>query len=257
MIQMPSDLRSAIRSGKFTGPTAGQAPGYVQTNVVILPQADADDFEAFCHANGQACPLIERTAPGQVRPAAAPQADIRTDIPRYRVFRWGEPQTEQPCDIADLWRDDLVTFLLGCSFTFERALQAAGLPVRHIEEGRNVPMYRTQVPCRSSGRFAGPLVVSMRPFLPEQVDTAVEVSGHFQTMHGAPIHVGDPAVLGIEKLDQPDFGEAVTVRDGEVPVFWACGVTPQLALLAAKCELAITHSPGCMFVTDLLEGLGD
>ena len=254
-MKTPTELRAAIRAGEFTGPTAGHAPGYVQTNVVIVPRVDADDFEAFCQANAQACPLIERTAPGSVRPTAAPESDIRTDIPRYRVFHHGQAAEEQPVDICHLWRDDLVTFLLGCSFTFERALQSAGLPVRHIEEGRNVSMYRTHLPCKGAGRFSGPLVVSMRPFLPEHVPTAVEVSGRYSTMHGEPIHVGDPAAIGIERLDQPDFGDPVTVREGEVPVFWACGVTPQLALIAARCELAITHSPGCMFVTDLPEPL--
>ncbi len=252
-MQSPAELRAAIRSGEFTGPTAGCAPGFVQTNVVILPQLYADDFEAFCQANAQACPLIERTRPGGTHPTSAPDADIRTDVPRYRVFRHGVPEQTEPTKIDHLWRDDLVTFLLGCSFTFERALQEAGLPVRHIDEGRNVPMYRTKVPCQSAGPFLGPLVVSMRPFLPDQVPTAVEVSGRYSRMHGEPVHIGDPAALGISDVNRPDFGDAVTIRPGEVPVFWACGVTPQLALAAAKCDLAITHSPGCMFVTDLPE----
>jgi uncharacterized protein YcsI (UPF0317 family) len=250
--QTARELRSAIRAGQFTGPTAGQAPGYVQTNVVILPAADAEAFARFCSENDRPCPLIEQTAPGDFEPRrSAPGADLRTDVPRYRVFRNGVPQADEPADIRDLWRDDLVGFLIGCSFTFETALLAAGLPVRHIDQRRNVPMYRTSLACRPAGKFAGPLVVSMRPYLPEQVEQVIEITSRYPTMHGAPLHVGDPSVLGIADLARPDFGDAVTVRDGEIPVFWACGVTPQLALAAARPALAITHSPGCMFVTDL------
>ncbi len=245
------ELREKIRTGQFTGPTAGQAPGFAQTNVVILPERYADDFEAFCRANAQACPLIERGKTGAWQLRSAPESDIRTDVPRYRVFRHGVAEADEPTDIRHLWRDDLVVFLLGCSFTFEQALMRAGLGVRHVEEGRNVPMFRTNVSCQSAGPFAGPLVVSMRPFRPEQLPQVTEVSGRFTTMHGAPVHSGDPAAIGIADLSQPDFGEAVTVKPGEIPVFWACGVTPQVALEAARCELAITHSPGCMFVTDL------
>ncbi|HUY91106.1 MAG TPA: putative hydro-lyase [Pirellulales bacterium] len=247
-----AELRRAIREGRYSGPTAGLAPGYVQTNVVILPAADATDFAEFCRLNGRACPLVAQTSPGETEPAdAAPGADLRSDVPRYRVFRQGAPEAAEPTDIRDLWRDDFVGFLLGCSFTFERALIEAGLGVRHIDEGRNVPMYRTSIACRAAGRFAGPLVVSMRPYRPEQIDRVREISGRYPTMHGAPIHVGDPQALGIEDLSRPEFGEAVTIEPGEIPAFWACGVTPQLALAAARPELAITHSPGCMFVTDL------
>ena len=246
------ELRLAIREGRYRGPTAGLASGYVQTNLVILPAADAADFAEFCRQNSRACPLVAQTAPGQAEPAeAAPGADLRTDVPRYRVFRQGVRDESEPTDIRNLWRGDFVGFLLGCSFTFERALIEAGLGVRHIDEGRNVPMYRTSVACRPAGRFAGPLVVSMRPYRPEQIERVREISGRYPRMHGAPIHVGDPRALGIEDLARPEFGEAVTIHPGEIPVFWACGVTPQLALAAARPELAITHSPGCMFVTDL------
>lgn len=247
----PAELRSSIRSGKFTAPTAGLCPGYVQTNVVILPQSYADEFAEFCRLNPKPCPLVCRTAPGSWEPDAAPGSDLRTDVPRYRVFRHGVAESVEPTDVRDLWRDDFVGFLLGCSFTFEAGLVAAGLPVRHLDEGRNVPMFRTNRPCNAAGRFAGPLVVSMRPYRPEQVDAVVAVTNRYPAMHGGPVHVGDPAALDIANIQKPDFGDAVTVRDGEVPVFWACGVTPQLALLAAKPEIAITHSPGCMFVTDL------
>jgi uncharacterized protein YcsI (UPF0317 family) len=249
-----AELRAAIRTGEFTEPTAGHAPGYVQTNVVILPARYADDFESFCRENDRPCPLVARTDPGDPEPKnVATGADLRTDVPRYRVFREGVLQPDEPTDIRRLWRDDLVGFLLGCSFTFETALRAAGLPVRHIDQGRNVPMYRTALACRSVGPFAGPLVVSMRPYALEQIDDVVRITGQYPAMHGAPIHLGDPAALGIRDLSRPDFGDPVTVEEHEIPVFWACGVTPQLALAAARPELAITHSPGMMFVTDLAD----
>lgn len=246
------ELRLAIRAGRHSGPTAGLAPGFVQANVVILPAAEAEDFAEFCRLNSQACPLILRTPPGDPHPAdAAPGADLRTDVPRYRVFRNGAPEPLEPLEIRDLWRDDFVGFLLGCSFTFETALEAAGLHVRHIREGRNVPMYRTNIACRAAGRFAGPMVVSMRPYRAEEVGRVREITAQYPFMHGAPVHVGSPEELGIADLAHPDFGDAVTVQPGETPVFWACGVTPQLALAAARPAIAITHSPGCMFVTDL------
>jgi uncharacterized protein YcsI (UPF0317 family) len=248
----PADLRRAIRPGEFRAPTAGECPCFVQTNVVILPAAYADEFAEFCRLNPRPCPVVCRTEPGQFEPLpAAPGADIRTDVPRYRVFRHGTAESAEPTDVRPLWRDDFVTFLIGCSFTFESGLIAAGLPVRHIDERRNVPMFRTSRACAPAGRFAGPLVVSMRPYRPEQIERVTQITGSYPAMHGAPVHVGDPAGLGIADLMRPDFGESVTIQPGEVPVFWACGVTPQLALLAAQPEIAITHSPGCMFVTDL------
>ncbi len=250
----PRDLRAAIRAGTFTGQTAGQAPGFVQTNVVILPADYAEEFADFCRLNDRPCPLVAMTSPGDPCPReASADADLRTDVPRYRVFKVGVAEQDEPTDIRDLWRHDFVGFLLGCSFTFETALQAAGLRVRHVDEGRNVPMYRTNRACQSAGRFAGPLVVSMRPYRREQIDEVVRITGEFPRMHGAPIHVGDPAAIGIVDIRRPDFGEAVTIGDDEIPVFWACGVTPQLALLAARPPLAITHSPGHMFVTDLTD----
>lgn len=250
----PGEWRRLIRTGAWTEPTAGLAAGYVQANLVILPAEMADDFAAFCRLNPRACPLLHRTRPGDPSPQpAAADADLRTDVPRYRVFRQGRPQPDEPLDIAALWRDDLVAFLLGCSFTFENALREAGLPVRHIDQGRNVPMYRTSTPCESAGPFAGPLVVSMRPYRPQQIDEVARITGRYPRMHGAPWHVGDPAALGIADLARPDFGEAVTIEPDEIPVFWACGVTPQLALAAARPELCITHSPGHMFLTDWRE----
>ncbi len=246
-----AQLRRRIRAGLWTGPTTGLARGYVQANLVILPKAEAAEFSEFCRLNSRPCPLLEQTAPGDPVPrAAAPDADLRSDVPRYRVFRRGRPEAIEPTDIASLWRDDLVGFLLGCSFTFENALLAAGLPVRHIQEGRNVPMYRTSRACQPAGRFVANMVVSMRPFAPEQIEQVIALTSRFPTMHGAPVHVGRPEALGITDLDRPDFGDPVTVRPGETPVFWACGVTPQVAICASGCKFAVTHSPGCMFVTD-------
>jgi uncharacterized protein YcsI (UPF0317 family) len=246
----PQALRAAIRRGTWTGPTAGLAPGAAQANLVVLPAADALDFLRFCVHNPQACPVLEVTDPGAADPVhTAPGADLRTDVPRYRLLHRGE-LVDEPTDVRGHWRDDLVAFLLGCSFTFERALLAAGLPVRHIEEGVNVPMYRTTRECVPAGRFAGPLVVSMRPMLPEQAERAAEVTRPYVRAHGGPVHVGDPAALGIERLERPDYGDPVEVRAGEAPVFWACGVTPQAVAARSRPDLMITHAPGHMFVTD-------
>jgi uncharacterized protein YcsI (UPF0317 family) len=250
----PRDVRAAARAGKLSTPTAGLARGYVQANLVILPANVADDFAQFCHLNDRPCPLLEQTERGYPEPThSAPGADLRRDVPRYRIFRRGRHEAVEPSDVTALWRDDFVGFLLGCSFTFEAALEAAGLPVRHIHERRNVPMYRTAIACQPAGRFAGPMVVSMRPYRAEQIEQVIEITSRYPTMHGAPLHVGDPAALGITDLVRPDFGDAVTIHEDEIPVFWACGVTPQLALLAAAPEIAITHSPGHMFVTDWKE----
>jgi uncharacterized protein YcsI (UPF0317 family) len=247
----PESIRAAARAREWTRPTAGLAPGRVQANVVVLPEADAYDFLRFCVANPKPCPILEVTEVGSPMPAqSAPGADLRTDVPRYRVYRHGEA-VDEVLDVAALWRDDLVGFLIGCSFTFERALMTAGLAVRHIDEGVNVPMYRTSIACRPAGRFSGPLVVSMRPFAPAHALRAVQITSRYPTMHGAPVHVGDPADIGIGDLRRPDYGDAVTVHDGELPVFWACGVTPQATAAAARPELLITHAPGHMFVTDL------
>ncbi|MBL9122470.1 MAG: DUF1445 domain-containing protein, partial [Planctomycetaceae bacterium] len=195
---VPAAVRSRIRAGAITGPTAGLAPGYAQANLVVLPSAWAAEFAEFCRRNDRPCPLLEQTAPGDACPRqVAPEADLRQDVPRYRVFRRGQAEAAEPTDIRGLWRDDFVAFLLGCSFTFETALVEAGLPVRHLAEGRNVPMYATNVACQPAGRFAGPLVVSMRPFAPELVARAIAITAEFPTMHGAPVHVGDPAALGI------------------------------------------------------------
>lgn len=243
--------RRLARAGELTSHTSGLAPGYVQANLVVVPRELAFDFLLFCQRNPKPCPLLDVTEPGSPEPRlVAPGADVRTDVPRYRVYRHGEP-VDEPHDLLGLWRDDLVGFLLGCSFTFENALLQAGLPLRHVEAGCNVPMYRTNVPCRPAGVFRGPMVVSMRPLTPAQAVRAVQVCSRFPRAHGAPVHFGDPDVLGIHDLARPDFGDAVEVQSGEVPVFWACGVTPQAVAMEARPPLLLTHKPGHMFVTDL------
>jgi uncharacterized protein YcsI (UPF0317 family) len=244
-------VRQQARVGALTGPTPGLALGYVQANLVVVPRDLAFDFLLFCQRNPKPCPLLDIIEAGSHEPRlVAPGADVRTDVPRYRVYRHGE-LVDEPADLHAWWHDDLVAFLLGCSFTFENALLQAGLPVRHLEAACNVPMYRTQLPCRPAGVFHGPMVVSMRPLTPAQAVTATRICGRFPRAHGAPVHFGDPGAIGIRDLGRPDFGDAVEVRAGEVPVFWACGVTPQAVAMEARPPLLITHKPGHMFVTDL------
>ena len=244
-------VRAACRAGTHTAPTPGFAPGFVQANLVVLPKEWAWDFLLFCQRNPKPCPLLDVTEPGDPEPkSAASGADLRTDLPAYRVWHDGELVAE-PADLREQWRPDHVAFLIGCSFTFEAALLGAGLPVRHIEQGVNVPMFRTSVPCRPAGRFAGPLVVSMRPMTPAQAVAATRVCARFPLAHGAPVHFGDPAAIGIADINKPDYGDPVAVRPGEVPVFWACGVTPQAAVAHARPPVALTHKPGHMFLTDL------
>ncbi len=247
----PQALRLRIRSGEHDSNTSGLAAGYVQCNIVILPADWASDFLRFCHLNPKPCPLVA-TSNGPGDPAIPPlgDIDIRTDVPSYRVFEQGELTAEVP-DITSLWRDDLVTFALGCSFSFEEALIADGLEVRNVTEGVNVPMYRTNIDCRSAGPYAGKMVVSMRPFRAAEAIRAVQICTRFPSVHGAPVHLGDPGLIGIGDLRQPDYGDAVSIAEDELPLFWACGVTPQVALEAARPPMAITHSPGCMLVTDL------
>jgi uncharacterized protein YcsI (UPF0317 family) len=243
-------LRLECRTGEHTEPTPGLALGYVQANLVILPKDWAFDFLLFCQRNPKPCPVLDVTEPGDAEAKlVAPGSDLRTDLPAYRVWKHGE-LVEEPYEIARYWREDLVSFVIGCSFTFENALLAAGVPVRHIEQNVNVPMYKTNVACKSAGRFGGPLVVSMRPLTPNQAVKATQICSRFPRAHGAPVHFGEPSLIGIREINKPDFGDAVEIRAGEVPVFWACGVTPQAALMQAKPPFAITHKPGHMFLTD-------
>ncbi|KRF19964.1 hypothetical protein ASG90_19755 [Nocardioides sp. Soil797] len=243
----PARARALFRDG-LRVPTSGWSAGFTQANLVALPRDQAYDFLLFAQRNPKPCPVLEVTEPGRVSSAIF-GGDLRTDLPAYVVYEHGEPVAEVT-DATDFWRDDLVAFLVGCSFTFEAALLEAGVPVRHIEQGRNVPMFRTSIDCRPAGALAGPLVVSMRPMPADQVATAVRVTSRYPAVHGAPVHIGDPSALGIADLASPDFGDAVEVRDGEIPVFWACGVTPQAAVMASRPPFAIGHAPGHMAITD-------
>ena len=244
--------RLKIRAGAHRRPTSGMAPGYVQANLAILPAALAADFHRFCHLNPKPCPLLAASEPGDPRlPALGADLDIRTDIPRYRVWKKGE-LVDEVDDISAVWRDDLVSFALGCSFSFEEALIENGLDIRHITCGSNVPMYRTNIATAPAGPFHGPMVVSMRPFKPADAIRAVQVTTRFPTVHGAPVHLGKPEMIGIKDIAKPDYGDAVEVHDDELPVFWACGVTPQSVIATVKPEFCITHAPGFMLVTDLL-----
>jgi len=246
-----AEARLRIRAGEWRRPTAGVAVGAVQANLVVVPQAVAASFAEFCARNPQPCPLLEVTEPGSAEPRRiAPGADLRTDLGRYRVYRDGRLTAELDSLVA-VWQPDFVAFLLGCSFTFEAALARAGVPLRHIELGCNMAVYRTNRPTAPAGPFAGPLVVSMRPVPAALVPVAVEVTRRFPRAHGAPVHVGDPAALGIVDLARPDYGDPLPLRPGETPVFWACGVTPQAAAEAARLPLMITHAPGHMFIADL------
>lgn len=247
----PREARAAFRDG-LAVPTSGWAAGYTQVNMISVPADWAYDVLLFCQRNPKPCPVLDVTDPGAISTVLAEGADLRTDIPRYRVWREGRLQAE-PEDVTAEWSDDLVTFLIGCSFTFESPLVEAGIPLRHVEQGRNVSMYRTGIACRPAGRMHGPLVVSMR-YVPERlVETAVRVSGRMPAVHGAPVHAGDPGALGIADLGRPDYGDAVDPAPGDVPVFWACGVTPQAALMASKPPFAITHAPGHMLITDIAD----
>ena len=246
------EVRLAARSGRLQGHTSGLAREHVQVNLAILPQALAEDFRRFCELNPTPCPLLEVSEPGSPRlPGLGVDLDVRTDVPRYHVWRDGE-RVAETTDLRDWWRDDLVTFALGCSFSFEHALLEAGIKLRHVEQGLNVAMYRSNIPTRSVGVFHGPTVVSMRPLKAADAIRAVQITARTPLVHGAPIHIGDPALIGITDLARPDYGDAVAVRDDELPVFWACGVTPQAAIAAARPAFCITHAPGHMLVTDRL-----
>ena len=245
----PAQARSRFRAG-LRVPTAGWSAGYAQANLIAVPRDYAFELLLFAQRNPKACPVLDVFEPGNHSGPLLPDGDIRTDLPAYRVYVDGELVAE-PSDVVEFWTDDLVAFAIGCSFTFEAALQDSGVPVRHIEQGRNVPMYRTNRMCRPAGRMSGPLVVSMRPVAPEQVADAVRITSRYPSVHGAPVHVGDPAALGIADLAAPDFGDPVDIQPAEIPVFWACGVTPQAAVMQTRPPLAIGHAPGHMLITDL------
>jgi uncharacterized protein YcsI (UPF0317 family) len=248
----PQAFRALVKAGEFSANTSGIAQGFVQANIVILPQAWANDFLLFCQRNPKPCPLIamSNNAGDFLLPKLGKNLDIRTDVPSYRLFEQGKLVNEVN-NIVEFWRDDLVTFVLGCSFSFEEALLADGLEIRNISEQKNVPMYRTNIKCQSAGSFSANMVVSMRPMLAKDAIRAIQICSRFPAVHGAPVHFGDAKLIGITDLAKTDFGDAVTINENEIPVFWACGVTPQVALEQAKPPLCITHSPGAMLVTDI------
>lgn len=247
----PAALRQHLAAGRYQGHTSGLGQGRVQANIVILPGDWANEFLRYCALNRQACPLLDVTEPGDpfFRNLGA-AIDIRHEVPRYRVYRHGE-LSEERVDIEHLWQDDLVAFALGCSFSFEQPLLDAGIRLRHIDLGRNVAMYRTNIDTRPTARLSGKLVVSMRPMKAVDAIQAIQITGRMPNVHGAPVHIGDPSLIGIHALDEPDYGDAVPINADEIPVFWACGVTPQSVVQASRPPLCITHAPGCMLVTDL------
>lgn len=245
------EARRRFRRNDYRGQTAGVAPGYVQGNLAILPATLATDFHRFCHLNPKPCPLLGSSDPGNPHiPSLGADLDIRTDLPLYRIWRNGEMVEETP-DITAHWRDDLVAFAIGCSFSFEEALIDSGIPLRHIEQGANVAMWRTNIATAPAGRFHGPMVVSMRPMKPADAIRAIQVTTRFSAVHGAPVHIGLPEEIGIRDITTPDYGDSVEVKPGELPVFWACGVTPQAVIAEVKPDFCITHAPGSMLVTDL------
>lgn len=249
----PKDLRARCRSGAFDRVTSGHALGHMQANMVILPADDAEDFRLFCARNPKPCPVLEILPAGDpMTRKIADGADVRTDLPRYRVFRDGASVGE-PTDITDIWRDDLVTFLLGCSFSAEEALMNAGVPLRHFEDGESgeVPMFRTTIATETAGRFGGPLVVTMRPFSAQDADRAADITNHYPMAHGGPVHRGDPSEIGIADLARPTYGPPTSVRPDDDLLYWACGVTPQEVILNSRPAFAITHAPGHMFVADI------
>ncbi|MFG0783969.1 MULTISPECIES: putative hydro-lyase [Delftia] len=246
----PTEFRQEVRAGRFRGQTAGQCPGYTQGNLAILPRECSEEFLRFARLNPKSCPLIGVTEPGSSRVPELGDIDLKTDLPSYWVFRDGH-RAEQVNDLTELWRDDLVGFVIGCSYSFEDALREAGVPVRHIGEGRGAPMFITDIANGQAGRFGGRMVVSMRPMTAAHAIRAIQVTSRFPSVHGAPVHLGDPAQIGIADIDRPDFGEPMALRPGEIPVFWACGVTPQQAIRSAALPFAITHEPGHMLVTEL------
>lgn len=246
----PKEVRELIRKGEVNMPTSGMSEGYLQANLAILPKKYAYDFLLFAQRNPKPCPILEVLDEGSsLTKIMADGADIKTDVPKYRIYRSGEFEKEVT-DLKDVWQDDFVTFVIGCSFSFEKAMLEADVPVRHIEDEHNVPMYITNIECESAGVFHGNTVVSMRPIPYKDIVKATTVTARFPATHGAPIHIGDPSVIGIKNMDEPDFGERSEIKEGEVPVFWACGVTPQAVAMASKPDIMITHAPGHMLILD-------
>jgi uncharacterized protein YcsI (UPF0317 family) len=247
----PYDVRKLIREEKIKTPTAGMSAGYAQANLVILPKELAYDFLLFTQRNPKSCPILEVSDVGNKKlKYLGEDIDITKDIPKYRVYEDGI-LTGEYTDVEKFWRDDFVSFLIGCSFSFESELIEANVPIRHIEENCNVPMFITNIDCVPAGTFNGKMVVSMRPISYDKIVKSVLVSGEMPKVHGAPVHIGDPSIIGITDINKPDFGDAVTIKNNEVPVFWPCGVTPQAVVMNVKPKIVITHSPGHMLITDV------
>ena len=246
----PAEVRQRIRAGEIDFPTAGMSQGYAQANLVILPKEYAADFEQFCKNNPFPCPVLEITR-GTPMTVDMGDANLLTDIPKYFIYRYGK-LAEVVTDATPFWEEGMTGFLLGCSFSFEEALMKAGIEVRHIAEGRNVPMFKTGIQTVPAGPFKGPMVCSMRPMTLEDAKKAYEITKAMPNVHGAPVHMGDPAEIGIKDVMNPEYGESVTIKEGEIPVFWPCGVTPQAAVENAAPPIAITHAPGHMFIVDVI-----
>lgn len=248
---IPTEFRKKVRNNEFQKPTAGMCPGYAQTNLIVLPWEDAYDFLLFAQRNPKPIPILEVTEVGSRElQTLGNDIDVATDFPKYRIYRNGK-MVDEYLSVVDFWREDLVSFLIGCSFSFEDLLVDAGIEIRHITEKANVPMFNTNIPLKQAGKFSGNMVVSMRPIKSSQIATAVNVTNRLPGVHGAPIQIGNPAEIGIYDLAHPDYGDAVTINENEIPVFWACGVTPQAAVMASKPKFAITHSPGHMLITNI------
>lgn len=251
----PKRVREIIRRGEWTGPTRGLAMGYVQANLAILPRAEAFDFLAFCQRNPAACPVLEVTDVGDPETKiTTPGADLRTDLPRYRIFRDGE-LIDEVADIKRYWRDDLVAFLLGCNNTFDALFLANDIPVRKLEAMSGAGAFKTNIPCKPAGKFRGPMVVSLEPMPIDKAIRATQVTSRFPLAHGAPIHFGDPSLIGIQDIQRPDWGTSPPMKPGDIPVFWACGITPQAVALEARVEIMISHTPAHMFITDIRDEL--
>ena len=247
----PTEFRKKVRNNEYQKPTAGMCPGYAQTNLIVLPWEDAYDFLLFAQRNPKPIPILEVTEVGSRElQTLGNDIDVATDFPKYRIYRNGK-MVDEYLSVVDFWREDLVSFLIGCSFSFEDLLVDAGIEIRHITEKANMPMFNTNIPLKQAGKFSGNMVVSMRPIKSSQIATAVNVTNRLPGVHGAPIQIGNPAEIGIYDLANPDYGDAVTINENEIPVFWACGVTPQAAVMASKPKFAITHSPGHMLITNI------
>ncbi|WP_273715425.1 putative hydro-lyase [Leuconostoc mesenteroides] len=247
----PTEFREKVRNNEYQKPTAGICPGYAQTNLIVLPWEDAYDFLLFAQRNPKPIPILEVTEVGSRElQTLGNDIDVATDFPKYRIYRNGK-MFDEYLSVVDFWREDLVSFLIGCSFSFEDLLVDAGIEIRHITEKANVAMFNTNIPLKQAGKFSGNMVVSMRPIKSSQIATAVNVTNRLPGVHGAPIQIGNPAEIGIYDLANPDYGDAVTINENEIPVFWACGVTPQAAVMASKPKFAITHSPGHMLITNI------